>query len=100
MWKVYTQDSFCFPGCMPEGYGPDSNGDTFDTRDEAIESALCMLYPIFDAEPGLWGNRKRAVAAELAKSGEVSISLPYRDEETDEVSTQGYRFISFAVAND
>jgi len=113
MFKVLSQDSFCFPGCLPEGGGPDSNGDTFETKEEATADALRMLESIFEEEIKLNGDSRTVRAVfeeckrELQTMGETSCSLPYRDEDAPErdergrfasnVSTDGTRFVSFYV---
>lgn len=63
-WKVYTQDTFCFPGCMPEGGGPDSNGDEFEAREEAIEDGISYLETfteVRDLEPRVLELKEKAI---------------------------------------
>jgi hypothetical protein len=105
MFKVYTQDSFCFPGCLPEGYGPDSNGDTFETREEAIDDAVHMLLAtLAEYLPASGISNEVATLAtrleyELRHTGETSADLPYIDEETGEESSDGSRHVSFSVVD-
>jgi hypothetical protein len=114
MFKVLTQDSFCFPGCIPEGDGPGDNGDRFDTKEEAIADGLRMLESIFDEEIKVNGDSRTVRAVfeeckrELLDSGETSATLPYREDSdeqsrdsrgrfTDNVSLDGTRFVAFTV---
>lgn len=105
-FEIVTQDAFCFSGCLPDGTGPESNGDRFRTRDEAVEEASrCLRAMLEDARcPAMVIDN---LIQELRTTGEASTSLPYTDEDapdrdetgkfTSKVATNGTRFVSVAV---
>jgi hypothetical protein len=101
MYEVLIADSFCFPGCLPEGDGPTSNGDTFDTHGEALEEASRMLHATL--KDAGWSAHDIAIAdAELHANGEWACDMDYIiDDGSDDdgmVSPDGTRFLAFAVA--
>lgn len=106
MFKIYHNDAFCFPGCMPEGYGPEDIGDTYDTLAEALDSAQAMLRETFEAEIKVNGDSAavnvalRECTKELATIHETFCALPFRDFETDEINEDGYRYVGIAVVNE
>lgn len=104
-FKIYTQDAFNFPGCMPEGDGPQDNGDTFDNRDDALAEAKSYIRGILNEDQlGLSvDDRRRAIAKaekELDSTGECGLELPYYEEDEEEFSDKGYRFVSVAIAEE
>ena len=112
MFKIYTQNAFCFPGCLPEGYGPESNGDCFDSREDALADALDYMQSVLQEERERNGDSRtvdavwRACREDLKKTGETDCTLPYRmeegctGEETDEISDNGYRFVSVVIVEE
>jgi hypothetical protein len=95
-YQVLTQDAFCFVGCLPEGYGPESNGDTFETKEDAMADAVAMLRAML-ADNNLEEHAIESAVVELRECGEFGADLPFIDEETGEESSDGTRFISIAV---
>src|SRR5277367_499521 len=102
-YQILIQDSFCFTGCLPEGCGPESNGDTFENEKEALVVAELYLNAVFGEELRLNGDSSTVntvwdtCLAELREWGETSFSFPWRDEETGEPARGGNRFVSVII---
>jgi hypothetical protein len=100
-YQVFTQDAYCFSGCLPDGYGPESNGDVFETREEAIEDAIGVLEAVFEEvhAPRL----EFRCLQELRYTGLTAFDLPayvldeVTGDNTEEEDENGTRFVSISV---
>jgi hypothetical protein len=105
MYRVMLQDGYVYPGLEPDGDAPEDTGEVYTSRKTALAGALDVLREVFRAERTETVSVNRRALAELWKecrdalkeTGETTLTLPAREDDGEETTEVGSRFIAVTI---
>ena len=104
-YRVMTLDSYCYCGQAPDDSEAEDTGEVYSSHKAALAGALDVLREVFRAEraetvsasqkalSALWREAREG----LKEVGEVTLALPAREDDGEEISEVGMRYVAVRI---